>query len=134
MDEHAWRIRLVELTRLCALAGVVSASLALAGCQHADLAQELTAGRWARVGKTVDTFVSRERGRPAHVRNTFVHIGEDWSRSIERSGRNRARVATFFQDDVERWHNNQPKYAGSLTRILIGKPEMLELRAIELFY
>jgi hypothetical protein len=116
---------------------VISALLVLGpatGCQHADYSQRRLDQRNATLIWTVQQLEKSEASRPDKLDWTFTQIKDVLNDDAQKLDRNVHWIGRIIQSDARRFEDRQPDYRRVILDILDGKPEAIEMNAIDLFY
>ncbi|MCK4340994.1 MAG: hypothetical protein KAY37_04645 [Phycisphaerae bacterium] len=121
-----------QLLKACPLLSLLL--LALAGCQHADLADRATQERLASLRRPIQVWGRTEQARPQHLNRTLTHAAWYFKHQREGLARNLPAAGQYFERDVRRSRERLPRGGQKTRELLYGKPEQIEYTAIMLFY
>ncbi len=132
MSKTRYRIT-IRWLNLLPVAGLATILL-VAGCSHADFAEQQVTMRGEHLSKTVEAIVKSERRRPRQLARTADTIRATVSRDTNASRANIDEIRGYWKRDCNRWIERQPVYREKAREILGGDPERIERNAIILFF
>ncbi len=116
----------------CALVWLLPVTLA--GCQHADLAQERAERRMTRLGTAPKLWAESESSRPRRLAHSAEYVAWYFEHEVDCFDHNLDNAGMLIERDVRRGGERLPRDGAKALELMYGKPERIERNAIILFF